>query len=114
MQDNETDKENAPIVVDLGTASRKNIRKLKRGEGKLEAEVQEETTHLDGLRATGLPFAEATLETIARCQRRYIEGSERIRQHMRQYSCRPGERPRLIDMFLPSLQCPVSAETPLQ
>jgi len=46
MQVNEIDKENAPIVVDLGTASRKNIRKLKRGEGKLEAEVQEVITQL--------------------------------------------------------------------
>jgi len=58
-----------------------------------------ERTYLDGLQASGLSFAEATLETIARCQRRYIEGSERIREHMRQYSGRPGERPRLIDMF---------------
>lgn len=46
MQSNENHKENAPIVVDLGTASRKNIRKLKRGEGKLDAEVREVITQL--------------------------------------------------------------------
>lgn len=32
---------NAPIVVDLGGASLKRIRRLKRGKGKLEAEVQD-------------------------------------------------------------------------
>jgi predicted phage gp36 major capsid-like protein len=30
-----------PIVVDLGATSRKRIRELKRGEGKLKAELQE-------------------------------------------------------------------------
>lgn len=58
-----------------------------------------ETTCLDALRAADLPFADAVLATIARCQRRYIEGSERIQEHMRRYCARPGERPRLIDMF---------------
>lgn len=46
MQGNGIHKEPPPIVVDLGTVSRKSIRKLKRGEGKLEAEVQEVITQL--------------------------------------------------------------------
>ena len=45
-----------------------------------------ETGHLDSLRASGLMFADATIETVARCQRRYIEGSERIQEHMRRYA----------------------------
>lgn len=46
MQGNVIHKESPPIVVNLGTVSRKSIRKLKRGEGKLEAEVQEVITQL--------------------------------------------------------------------
>lgn len=60
-----------------------------------------ETGHLDRLRAAGLPFADPTLETITRCQRRYIEGSEGIQKHMRRYAG-PGKRPRLIEMSPPS------------
>jgi hypothetical protein len=37
-----------PIVVDLGTASRKRIRKLKDGYGKLEAEVQDVLAQIRG------------------------------------------------------------------
>jgi hypothetical protein len=57
-----------------------------------------ETRHLDGLRAAGLPFADATIETITRCQRRYIEGSARIQEHMKRYGSQLKERPRLIEM----------------
>ena len=58
-----------------------------------------ETVHLDCLRAGGLPFVDATLDTVARCQERYVEGSERIREHQRVYSGRPGGSPRLVEMF---------------
>ena len=58
-----------------------------------------ETGHLDRLRADGLHFADATLETVARCQRQYISGSARIQQHMRQYAGRPGSATRLVERF---------------
>jgi nucleoside-diphosphate-sugar epimerase len=58
-----------------------------------------ETTFMDRLRATGLPFVDATLETIARCQRRYVEGSVTIQQHMRRYAGRPGGPPRLVERY---------------
>jgi len=32
---------NAPVILDLGKASRKNIRRLKKGQGKLVDEVQD-------------------------------------------------------------------------
>jgi hypothetical protein len=46
MQTGDAYKGKAPIVVDLGSASRKSVRKLKRGQGKLEAEVQAALTQL--------------------------------------------------------------------
>jgi dTDP-4-dehydrorhamnose reductase len=61
-----------------------------------------ETTFMDGLRAAGLPFLNATGETVARCQRRYIEGSKTIQDHMRRYAGRPGGPPRLIERYLDS------------
>jgi nucleoside-diphosphate-sugar epimerase len=65
-----------------------------------------ETKRLDELRATGLVFANATLETVARCQRRYIERSPRIQEHMRRYG--GGTRPRLVELA-PFPQSPRSA-----
>jgi nucleoside-diphosphate-sugar epimerase len=58
-----------------------------------------ERTHMDQLVATGLNFVNATLDSIARCQRRYIETSQTIRAHMRRYANRPGGPPRLVDMW---------------
>jgi nucleoside-diphosphate-sugar epimerase len=57
-----------------------------------------ETTFLTRLRAAGLPFADATLATIAVCQERYIAGSTAIQEHMRRFSGRPGGPPRFVDM----------------
>lgn len=37
---------NAPIIVDLGKASRKRVRQLKRGRGKLVADVQDALTEV--------------------------------------------------------------------
>jgi nucleoside-diphosphate-sugar epimerase len=44
-----------------------------------------DSSHLDRLRSAGIPFSDATLETVARCQRRYVEGSPRLQEHMRRY-----------------------------
>jgi hypothetical protein len=57
-----------------------------------------ETRHLDKLRAAGIPFADATLETVARCQSRYIAGSAKIQEYMRLHAQRSKEQPRLVDM----------------
>lgn len=57
-----------------------------------------ETRFMDGLRASGQTFANATLETITRCQHRYIEGSSRIREHMSRYGGEPRSHVRLLAM----------------
>lgn len=56
------------------------------------------TTRMNDLRSAGLPFVDATLDSIMRCQRTYIQSSARIQEHMRQYSGRTGKPPRFIDM----------------
>lgn len=58
-----------------------------------------ETAHLDRLRADGLPFVDATLESVARCQAWYVEGSARIQKHRRTYAGRPSGSPRLVEMY---------------
>jgi uncharacterized protein YbjT (DUF2867 family) len=58
-----------------------------------------ETAHLHRLRAEGLPFVDATLESVARCQAWYVEGSARIQRHRRTYADRPGGSPRLVEMY---------------
>jgi nucleoside-diphosphate-sugar epimerase len=57
-----------------------------------------ETRHLDAFRAAGLSFADVTLETVARCQQRYIEGSQRIQDFIRLHAGRASGRSRLIEM----------------
>ena len=57
-----------------------------------------ETGVMDGLRAAGLVFADATLETITHCQARYVEGSSMIRQYTGQYGGRSSERPRVVEI----------------
>jgi nucleoside-diphosphate-sugar epimerase len=57
-----------------------------------------ETAFLDRLRSEGLVFADATLESIARCQRQYIAGSTRIQAYIQQLAARPTVRPRLIEL----------------
>jgi nucleoside-diphosphate-sugar epimerase len=57
-----------------------------------------ETTFMDTWRAAGGILPGTTLETISRCQRRYIEGSPRIREHIRRYANRPGGPPQLVDI----------------
>jgi len=57
-----------------------------------------ETAFLDRLRSEGLVFPDATLESIERCQRRYIEGSARIQAYIEQLSTRLPVRPRLIEL----------------
>jgi len=58
-----------------------------------------DTTQLDKLRATGVPFANATLETVARCQRRYVEGSPRIQDHMRRHGEEVRVGTKLIELY---------------
>jgi nucleoside-diphosphate-sugar epimerase len=57
-----------------------------------------ETTFLANLRTAGLPFADATLATIAICQERYIAASAAIQEHRRRFAARPGGPPRFVDM----------------
>jgi nucleoside-diphosphate-sugar epimerase len=57
-----------------------------------------ETAFMTQLRAAGLPFADATLATIAVGQKRYIAGSAAIEEHMRRFATRPGGPPRFVDM----------------
>jgi nucleoside-diphosphate-sugar epimerase len=56
-----------------------------------------ETRHMDRLRAAGLHFADATLESIARCQRRYVEGSPRIQEHVMRHAGRRDGPTRFVD-----------------
>jgi nucleoside-diphosphate-sugar epimerase len=70
-----------------------------------------ETTYMDRLRAGGLPFIDTTLETVARCQRRFIEESAPIQAHMRKYANRPGGWPRLIDMWARAPESVVTGDT---
>ena len=65
-----------------------------------------ETTYMTRLRAAGLPFADATLATIAVCQERYIAGSAAIQEHMRRYCGRPGGPPRFVDLTSPAPRLP--------
>jgi len=44
-----------------------------------------ETTTLDALIADGTPFADATLETVRRCQDAYFSGSESVRRYREQF-----------------------------
>jgi nucleoside-diphosphate-sugar epimerase len=57
-----------------------------------------ETSLLTRLRAAGTPFTDASLETVARCQRRYVAGSQRIQDHMRRYGG-TGVRTRLVELY---------------
>jgi nucleoside-diphosphate-sugar epimerase len=57
-----------------------------------------ETTALTGLRRAGLPFTDATLGTVARCQQRYIERSTRIQEHTRRYGGLNGMHTTLTEL----------------
>jgi thioester reductase-like protein len=57
-----------------------------------------ENNKLTELRGTGLEFADATLESIGRCQRRYISESPRIQEHIRKYACRSDQTPRILEV----------------
>lgn len=64
-----------------------------------------ETGALDALRTGGLTFADATLQSVERCQQRYIEGSTRIQAYLHDLHERqraePFERSRLIENAAP-------------
>ncbi|HVV81883.1 MAG TPA: SDR family oxidoreductase [Kofleriaceae bacterium] len=53
---------------------------------------------LDRLRARGLQFAEATLESVARCQDRYVAESPRIQAYLAAHAAHTGERSVLREM----------------
>ena len=59
-----------------------------------------ETAFMDRLRGGGLSFVDATLQSVARCQQRYIEGSVAIQRHVQRYADRPGGPPRLVERYL--------------
>lgn len=60
-----------------------------------------EMRHLWALREAGLAFTDATLNSVARCQERYIEGSARIQEHVTRYARLNGRIPQLIEHGLP-------------
>lgn len=57
-----------------------------------------ETSHLDGLRERGLAFADATLDSVALCQRRFIASSPRLQQYLEQHRSRLAASPEVIDL----------------
>lgn len=57
-----------------------------------------ETTALTALRQAGLTFADATLDTVARCQQCYIEHSTRIQEHARRYGGPKGMHTTLTEL----------------
>jgi nucleoside-diphosphate-sugar epimerase len=74
--------------VPLASIPRRQRRFLELGWKNFEIATQPwrfETTHLTRLRHAGVPFCDATLQTVARCQQRYIENSPRIQEHTRRY-----------------------------
>jgi hypothetical protein len=59
---------------------------------------QFQTVALDALRARGLMFINATLQSVARCQQRYIDGSTRIQTYIRGLPATPFTRSRLLEI----------------
>ena len=57
-----------------------------------------ETRALDRLRAAGLRFADATLQSVARCQQRYIEQSTRLQAYIQNLGSIPVGEPRLFEI----------------
>ena len=56
-----------------------------------------DSDHLDGLRAGGLQFTDATLDSVARCQRRYVAQSATIQQHLGRTEQRARSRPAFLE-----------------
>lgn len=87
--------------VPLATIPRRQRRFLELAWKNFEIATQPwrfETSRLDELRATGLHFADATLGTVIRCQRRYIEASPKIQNYMRRDKGQETVQTRLIQM----------------
>ena len=58
---------------------------------------QFETTALDGLRAAGLPFADVTPDTIAKCQGRFVANSARVQTFLEKYRTERAGEPTVIE-----------------
>jgi nucleoside-diphosphate-sugar epimerase len=58
---------------------------------------QFETTALDGLRAAGLTFADATPDTIAVCQARFVADSARVRTFLDKFQSERAAAPSVIE-----------------
>jgi nucleoside-diphosphate-sugar epimerase len=58
-----------------------------------------ETTTLDRLRANGVPFVDATLASVARCQQRFVEESARMQTYQRTYRGLREGAPRLVELY---------------
>lgn len=89
--------------VPLATLPRRQRRFLELGWKNFEIATQRwyfETTKMDQFRAEGLIFTDPTIETVARCQQRYIEQTPRILARMEQHRGRPeAYRVRLVERF---------------
>jgi hypothetical protein len=65
-----------------------------------------ETTTIEGLRASGLPFVDATLETVGRCQDAFAARSPRIAAFRRAFGHELGGEVRYIDVpAAPARRC---------
>jgi nucleoside-diphosphate-sugar epimerase len=56
-----------------------------------------ETRNLDALRRQGLEFHDATVDSVAVCQRRFMADSERIQQFLAQHADKLHHQPRIFD-----------------
>lgn len=68
-----------------------------------------DTGALDRLRLAGLRCADATIDTVARCQQQYVRRSAKIQAHLGEHRDRRGTRPRLVDHGRRPLRCEVAS-----
>ena len=56
-----------------------------------------ETAHLERLRLQGLRFADATVESLAVCQRRFMRDTPRVQQYLARFGGQRSAAPRIVD-----------------
>lgn len=67
-----------------------------------------ETKRLNQLRAIGLEFTDVTIETVAKCQQRYIDNSPTIKNYIRQHGGK-GVPTQLVELYTASDFPPASS-----
>ena len=56
-----------------------------------------ESTHLQRLRDGGLDFVDATLESLALCQERFVRSSPRVQRYLEEHAARFADLPSVVD-----------------